>query len=303
MNKISIIYSNAYNLKIEGLNSHHPLKSERFNQIFQKVNGLRNVKTSIPLPADNRHLQLIHTDEYLNSLNDQVEVAKCFEFPVNEITPIRAKGIVDFQKAMVGGTIVATEIIKSMNLLAINLGGGLHHAKPDSGEGFCLFNDVAIAVKLLQQDKRFQRVLVVDLDAHQGNGTICCLKGNPDAFLFSMHDKTAYPHPKEIGNLDIELPEDADDEYYLRHLTYELPIVLHKFKPNAVIYVAGADVLETDHLTMVAMTPEGVVKRDKFVIDSCLNRYIPVIMTLSGGYSDMAAETQCLSIKNLWEKF
>ncbi|MFH1620174.1 MAG: histone deacetylase [bacterium] len=170
-------------------------------------------------------------------------------------------------------------------------GGGGHHAYPDHGEGFCLLNDIAVGIKKMQKEGRVRKAAVVDLDAHQGNGTAAVFRDSPEIFTFSMHNSEAYPEIKEKSSLDIPLRPETGDEDYLGLLSEHLPSALEKHAPGLVVYVAGADCHETDLLGGLAMTFEGLKKRDEFVFSQCFKMKIPVAVVLAGGYLKNPADT------------
>ncbi|HEX2899331.1 MAG TPA: histone deacetylase [Bacteroidia bacterium] len=169
--------------------------------------------------------------------------------------------------------------------IAMNVSGGTHHAYADRGEGFCLLNDIAIAANVLLRDGLAQRILVVDLDVHQGNGTAAIFQGNPHVFTFSMHCHGNYPMEKEASDLDIALPPGTGDAAFLGTLADTLPQLLAQFKPDFAFYLSGVDVLATDKLGRFAMTREGCKERDRLVLDSLRGAGIPVAVSMGGGYS------------------
>jgi acetoin utilization deacetylase AcuC-like enzyme len=169
--------------------------------------------------------------------------------------------------------------------IAMNLAGGTHHAFPSHGEGFCVFNDVAVAIRTLQRDGLIERAAVVDLDVHQGNGINAIFAGDDRVFTFSMHGGKNYPFHKVPGCLDIELDDGTDDDAYLALLVDALPRVLAASQPDLVIYLAGADPHEQDRLGRLALTFDGLARRDALVIDQCREVGIPVAITIAGGYS------------------
>ena len=175
--------------------------------------------------------------------------------------------------------------------IAMNLAGGTHHAFPSHGEGFCVFNDVAIAIRMLQRQRRIDRAAVVDLDVHQGNGTHAVFAGDERVFTFSMHGGRNYPFRKVAGDVDIELNDGTGDEEYLELLAGALPKVLAKARPDLVLYLAGADPHERDRLGRLALTPIGLARRDGMVIEQCREVGIPIAVTIAGGYGDPLAAT------------
>ena len=173
--------------------------------------------------------------------------------------------------------------------VALNVAGGTHHSFADRGEGFCVFNDIAIAANELLHTGEVSKVLIVDLDVHQGNGTAKLFAEEPRVFTFSMHGARNYPTRKEKSDLDIGLPDGTQDAVYLDTLYQHLPQLLDGVRPELVFYLSGVDVLETDKLGRLAMTLQGCRERDRFVLQSCLDRQLPVAIAMGGGYSERLA--------------
>ncbi len=167
----------------------------------------------------------------------------------------------------------------------INLAGGTHHAFADRGEGYCCFNDVALAIRLLQREGRLGRALVVDLDVHQGNGTASIFDGDPDVYTFSMHGARNYPFRKERSRRDVELEDGTGDAAYLRLLDEHLGAALDEARPDLVVLLAGADPYAGDRLGRLALSIEGLRARDRRVFAECRRRALPVVLTMAGGYA------------------
>lgn len=170
--------------------------------------------------------------------------------------------------------------------VSLNVAGGTHHSFADHGEGFCVFNDVCIASNLLLSRGEAERVLVVDLDVHQGNGNASIMANEPRVFVFSMHGEKNYPFRKPPSDLDIELANDTDDETYLTHLKQTLPNLIAEHKPDLIFYQSAVDVLATDKLGKLALTPEGCKQRDDFVLRQARDNNIPIAVVMGGGYSE-----------------
>ena len=187
---------------------------------------------------------------------------------------------------ILGGTLEAARLAL-VHGVAFNIAGGTHHAVRARGEGFCLLNDQAAAAAwLLAHEPRVRRVLIVDLDVHQGNGTAAIFQDEPRVFTFSMHGARNYPGRKEISDLDLPLPDGTDDAHYLKLLTETLPRLLDKVQPDFVFYLAGVDVLATDKLGHLALTREGCRRRDELVLGLCHRHHLPVVVCMGGGYSE-----------------
>lgn len=189
-----------------------------------------------------------------------------------------------------GGTVAAARHALEHGV-AMNLAGGTHHAFPSYGEGFCVFNDTAVATRVLQADGQVQRVAVIDLDVHQGNGTHAIFTGDPTAYTFSMHGGRNYPFNKVPGTLDIELEDGTRDDVYLDLLAEALPRVLRDARADLVFYLAGADPHERDKLGRLSLTFEGLRRRDMMVLESCREVGIPVVVTIAGGYGREVNDT------------
>jgi acetoin utilization deacetylase AcuC-like enzyme len=173
---------------------------------------------------------------------------------------------------------------------AMNVAGGTHHAFTNKGEGFCLLNDMAIAANYLIKNKLAERILIVDLDVHQGNGTAQIFQNNKNVFTLSMHGKNNYPFHKEISDLDIELLDGINDDDYLALLYKNLPDVIKKHQPDFIFYLCGVDILSTDKFGKLNVTTEGCKQRDIFVFEQCKANNIPVACAMGGGYSPKIAD-------------
>jgi len=187
-------------------------------------------------------------------------------------------------RAAVGGTCAAAARALAEGIGA-NLAGGTHHAFADHGEGYCVFNDIAVSIRMLQAERSIRRALVVDLDVHQGNGTAAVFAGDDDVFTFSMHGQRNFPFRKQRSSLDIGLPDGAGDDVYLDVLARHLPRVLEASRPDIVYYQAGVDPLAEDALGRLSLTHTGLEERDTFVLEAVRRAGLPVVVTLGGGYS------------------
>jgi acetoin utilization deacetylase AcuC-like enzyme len=195
------------------------------------------------------------------------------------------------ETAILGGTLeCARRALRGG--VALNIAGGTHHAFRDRGEGFCLLNDQAAAAAYLlaRPELGVRRVLIVDLDVHQGNGTAAIFEHEPRVFTFSMHGARNYPHRKEKSNLDLALPDGTDDAAYLTLLRNTLPRLLDEHQPDFVFYLSGVDVLATDKLGHLSLSPEGCRQRDAYVLGLCHQHRLPVVVCMGGGYSPRIAD-------------
>ncbi|MCL4213108.1 MAG: histone deacetylase [Gemmatimonadales bacterium] len=189
-----------------------------------------------------------------------------------------------------GGTLAAGAHALDAGI-AMNLAGGTHHAFATHGEGFCVLNDVVIAIRALRARGRLRRAAVVDLDVHQGNGTHALLAGDDDAFTFSMHGRRNYPFRKVAGRLDVELEDGTRDDEYLGRLAEALPGVLAEARPDLVFYLAGADPHEGDTLGRLGLTFEGLMRRDALVLEAARAVGVPVAIVIAGGYGRSIGDT------------
>ncbi len=183
------------------------------------------------------------------------------------------------------GATIATAITSLNERCSVNLAGGTHHAFRDHGGGFCCYNDAAVAARVLQRDYGIKRVLICDLDVHQGNGTANIFARDASVFTFSMHGEKNYPVHKEIGSLDVELADGCSDATYLTSLRSHLPRIANEFKPDAMIYLAGADPFEGDRLGRLKLTKRGLNERDRYVLSLARDWAIPIAVTMAGGYA------------------
>ena len=252
-----------------------------------------------PAPATWEDLSRVHTAAYLSNMRDGTmspdEVAQ-LELPWS-------RELVEAFRIMVGGTIQAARIASgleptsSFRRVVCHIGGGLHHAFPNHGEGFCPFNDVAVAVRDLQS-RGLERAAIIDLDVHHGNGTAFIFESDPQVFTFSMHQQHNYPMWKPKGTLDIGLPDGAGDSRFLRELEQALPVVMAS-DPQCVFYLAGADPYEDDQLGGLRLTRDGLRRRDRMVIEAA--RDLPLVITLAGGYARHIDETVAIHVATIEE--
>jgi acetoin utilization deacetylase AcuC-like enzyme len=190
--------------------------------------------------------------------------------------------------------------------IACNLAGGTHHAFPDRGEGFCVFNDVAIAIRALQADEPYLHAMVVDLDAHQGNGTHFIFRGDPHVFTYSIHVGRNYPSKKEPGDLDVELPRWVSGEQYLQQLHATLPVAIGRFEPDIIFYIAGVDVHTDDRFGQMHLSSKQMQSRDRWTIDLCRDYSIPTVVLYGGGYNKtegMTTELHCQTVRTAATRF
>ena len=239
-----------------------------------------------PPAASDDELLLAHTADYVARFNaGLLEPAE-----VRRIGLPWSRELVERSRRAVGGTIAAASHALSHGI-ALNLAGGTHHAFADHGEGFCVYNDIAIAIRGLQRDGLIHRTAIIDLDVHQGNGTHAILGGDARVFTFSMHGGRNFPFHKVSGSLDIELADGTHDDEYLTRLIGVLPGILAAAAPDIVFFIAGADPHEGDSLGRLSLTFAGLARRDAYVLSQCREVGIPVAITIGGGYGRHIEDT------------
>ena len=282
---MKIVFSKHYTARTPG----HVFRADKFEaalKLLLKEGAVSKKDILAPAAPSKADLLLAHSPAW---------VRKCLEFRFKPEDSVRAelkitRAVARAHLMNVGGTILAARLALE-NGVGINCGGGSHHAFRDHGEGFCLLNDIAVAIKKLLEERRIKRSLVIDLDAHQGNGTASIFSGDKRVFTFSMHGAGTYPEKKEKSSLDIELRPGAADAAYLAALKRELPKAMNKSRPDLAVYVAGADVYRRDLLGGLGLTMGGIRKRDAFVFSCCRARSVPVALVLSGGYAKKFTDT------------
>ena len=231
-------------------------------------------------PISREDLERVHTPRYLDALwrgtLSEAEIRR-LGFPWSEDLLVRSR-------ASVGGTVGAARAALEDGISG-NLAGGTHHAFPDHGEGYCVFNDIAVAIRVLQAERRIQRAVVVDLDVHQGNGTAAVFEGDDSVFTFSIHGEHNFPFRKQRSSRDVGLPDGVDDRAYLDVLATHLPEVLEAAGADLLFYQAGVDPLAEDALGRLSLTHAGMRERDRLVLEAAWHRGLPLVLTLGGGYA------------------
>lgn len=233
-----------------------------------------------PTKADENYILNVHTQAYFNDLTNlaiEPRAARKIGFPLSDI-------LVKREIIIAGGTIKASEFAL-LHGISMNIAGGTHHAYSNRGEAFCMLNDQAIGARYLQEKGYAKKILMVDLDVHQGNGTAEIFQDDPTVFTFSMHGKNNYPFKKEQSDLDIALEDHCDDATYLSILKDVLPKLIQTEKPDFIYYLCGVDVISTDKLGKLGLSIEGCKERDRFVLQTCKDHHIPIMCSMGGGYS------------------
>lgn len=274
-----LIFSNEYWMLETGK---HVFPLQKYRLVYENLLAMGAKKENFlrPRPAPDEDVLLVHTPRYLKH-------AKTGGLSHSELKALEIRyspELVRFALLSVGGTILAARKALESGL-AVHIGGGFHHAFPDHGEGFCLFNDVAVAARKVLEDKLAGRVMIVDCDLHQGNGTAAALAGHREIFTFSIHQMDIYPTDKPLSTLDVGLWAGDGDAKYLAQLRAHIPKIYREFRPDLVIYLAGADPFERDQLGGLAVTKGGLKERDKIVIESARGLGIGVAVVMAGGYA------------------
>ncbi|HEV2608845.1 MAG TPA: histone deacetylase [Noviherbaspirillum sp.] len=239
-------------------------------------------------------LALAHHPDYIRKVAEGVlsaEEQKAIGFPWSP-------QMVERSRRSAGATIAACRAALADGA-AVNLAGGTHHSYADHGEGFCVFNDAAIAARLMQAERRVQRVAIVDLDVHQGNGTASILANDDSVFTLSLHGERNYPFRKEVSDLDVALPDGTGDDTYIDALEAALDELFRRFSPQLIIYLAGADPHEGDRLGRLKLTKDGLAARDRMVLDAARVGNIPVAIAMAGGYGKNIQDTVDVHVQTI----
>lgn len=281
--KVQIVYSYEYFLGLCEKGARATFDCRKFRKIRnallkQRIIRKRHIIEAYPVSWED--LKLVHDEAYLESLRNPENLAKLLF--LDYVNPFDSD-ILEFFLWVTGGTIRTVHSAFETGIPTFNLGGGFHHAKPARGEGFCPVNDVAVAIRLFLRNNGPKRVMVVDLDYHQGNGTALIFETHPDVFTYSIH-RDRWDEIRGPANLDVELPDGADDSVYLKRLSDTLPSTMDQFEPDLVVYVAGADPFERDTLGTFELTENGMLERDRFVSEVCAARDLPLAVVAGGGY-------------------
>jgi acetoin utilization deacetylase AcuC-like enzyme len=254
-----------------------------------------------PEPATPDELRLVHTDDYVSRLCNGELTAK----ELRRLGLPWSESLVRRSFYATGGTIAAARAAL-VEGYGSNLAGGTHHSFADRGEGFCVLNDVAVAIRVLQKEGLIRRAAIIDCDVHQGNGTATIFAADEDTFTFSIHGANNYPLFKARSNLDVELPDGTADEEYQNVLNHHVPAVFAAADPDLVFYLAGADPYVNDKLGRLALTIDGLRQRDAYVLTQCYARETPVVTVMSGGYGNDINDTveiHCNTIRMVKEVF
>lgn len=280
---VKAFYSDRYVLPLP---PGHRFPMAKYRMLRERVADLPGIRLLEPPAATDAELGLAHAPAYVRAVAE------------GSLEPLRQREIgfpwspemVERSRRSVGATISACRAALEEGV-AVNLAGGTHHAGPDRGGGFCVFNDAAVAARLMLQEGRVRRVAIVDLDVHQGNGTAAILRGDARVFTLSMHGEKNYPFRKEASDLDVGLPDGCDDDTYLAALDAALDRVWASCAPELIVYLAGADCHEGDRLGRLGLSFAGLLARDRRVLSAARERRIPCAVAMAGGYGRVIEDT------------
>jgi len=288
-----LIYDDRYDLHLGA----HVFPSQKYRLIHNQLiaDGVATGADFLaPDPAIDDDVLRVHSQEYVHKLKtgalSYTEILR-MEVPYS-------KELIEACWLAAGGSILAGQRALQDGWAA-NISGGFHHACPDHGEGFCVIHDVAIAIRRLQFDGAIERALVVDTDVHQGNGTAAIFGGDGTVFTLSIHQENNYPYPKPLSTMDINLPDNTGDDDYLSILEKHLHQAFRDFSAQILFYIGGADPYREDQLGGLALTMEGLARRDALVFDYARRHKVPVAITLAGGYARRVADTVRIHVNTI----
>ncbi|HEV2204934.1 MAG TPA: histone deacetylase [Candidatus Acidoferrales bacterium] len=288
-----LIYDDRYDLHLGA----HVFPSQKYRMIHDQLiaEGIATAADFLaPDPARDEDVLRVHSQEYVHKL-------KTGSLSYTEILRMEvpySKELIEACWLAAGGSILTARRALEDGWAA-NIGGGFHHAYPDHGEGFCVIHDVAVAIRRLQFDRTIETAMVVDTDVHQGNGTAAIFGGDGTVFTLSIHQENNYPYPKPPSTMDVNLPDGTADEDYLSILEKHLHDAFREFAPQIVFYVGGADPYREDQLGGLALTMEGLARRDTLVFDYARRHKTPVAITLAGGYARRVADTVRIHVNTI----
>lgn len=288
-----LIYDDRYDLHLGA----HVFPSQKYRMIHDQLiaEGIATAADFLaPDPATDEDVLRVHSQEYVHKL-------KTGSLSYTEILRMEvpySKELIEACWLAAGGSILTARRALEDGWAA-NIGGGFHHAYPDHGEGFCVIHDVAVAIRRLQFDRTIETAMVVDTDVHQGNGTAAIFGGDGTVFTLSIHQENNYPYPKPPSTMDVNLPDGTADEDYLSILEKHLHDAFREFAPQIVFYIGGADPYREDQLGGLALTMEGLARRDTLVFDYARRHKTPVAITLAGGYARRVADTVRIHVNTI----
>jgi acetoin utilization deacetylase AcuC-like enzyme len=288
-----LVYDDHYDLHLGA----HVFPSQKYRLVREALltDGIARAEEFLaPQPATDEDVLRVHSQEYVYKL----KTGKLSYAEILRMEVPYSRELMEACWLAAGGSILAGRCALGDGWSA-NIGGGFHHAYPDHGEGFCVIHDVAIAIRRLQFDGAIERAMVVDTDVHQGNGTAAIFGGDGTVFTLSIHQENNYPYPKPPSTVDIDLPDGIRDDDYLAILEKHLNQAFRDFSPQLLFYVGGADPYREDQLGGLALTIEGLSRRDVLVFDYARRHKAPVAITLAGGYARSVSDTVRIHVNTI----
>ena len=277
---MKVAFSPIYKYQLPEKHRFPMIKYDLLQEQLVREGTLHDDDFFYPDALEDKDILLTHTSAYLTQLKElslSRKEARAIGFP------IRADLIKRGRHIAFGTYLCAVHAMQDG--VSLNVAGGTHHAFADHGEGFCIFNDIAIASNMLLQNNLAQKILIIDLDVHQGNGTAHIFADKKEVFTFSVHGAKNYPLRKQQSDLDIGLPDGCEDGAYLSSLASHLPKIIDEVEPDFIFYLSGVDILSTDKLGRLSVSREGCKRRDRYVFDLCRQHQVPVAVSMGGGYS------------------
>ncbi|XP_076094847.1 histone deacetylase 11-like isoform X1 [Mytilus galloprovincialis] len=305
-----IVYTNQYNINAFGMQKLHPFDAGKWGRVFQMLKEagmLSETDVVTPKEATPQDLLVVHTQKYLDNLTWSSVVARITEVVPVALVPnfILQKILLKPLRFQTGGTILATKLAVEKGW-AINIGGGFHHAHGEDGGGFCVYADITLAIKfLMASDPKIKKAMIIDLDAHQGNGHERDFLNDDSVYILDIYNGAIYPRDlkaKAAIKKRANCLHHTKDEEYLEKVKSTIDEALNEFEPDIIVYNAGTDILKGDPLGNLDITAEGIIKRDEIVFSKVRAKKIPIVMVTSGGYTMETAKIIADSILNLKEK-
>lgn len=288
-----LVYHEGYDLRL----GQHVFQSQKFRMVRDLLLADHIAEPSdilAPEPATDEDILRVHTREWVDKcLHDKLTLSERMRLEI----PYSEAAVKGFWLAA-GGSILAAHCAAKEGF-GINIGGGFHHAFPGHGEGFCMIHDVAVAIRRLQSEGALRRVLIVDTDVHQGNGTAAIFAGDADVFTLSLHQENNYPEPKPPSDLDVNLADGVGDEEYLELLDKALASAFRRFAPEMIFYIGGADPYREDQLGGLRLSMRGLQERDALVFAEARLRGLPVAVAFAGGYARNVEDTVRIHVNTI----
>ena len=288
-----LVYHEGYDLRLGA----HVFQAQKFGMICDLVlveHIAEPADIISPEPATNEDVLRVHTREWVDKiLHDKLSLSERMRLEI----PYSKAAVRGFWLAAGGSILAARHALKDG--FGFNIGGGFHHSFPGHGEGFCMIHDVAIAIRRLQSDGALRKVLIVDTDVHQGNGTAAIFADDPDVFTLSLHQENNYPQPKPPSDLDVNLADGTGDEEYLELLDKALAEAFRRFAPEMIFYIGGADPYREDQLGGLWLSMRGLQERDALVFAEARLRGLPVAVAFAGGYARKVEDTVRIHVNTI----